>query len=195
MNSASSSATPGAGNGAWTGTSRCPTPTSCSSRSRGTSGRSAGSRAGNAAKKRPRPRPPLCSAVEAGDRGAVLDEGAVVGGRIEAVGEGAALGLARAGGFANFGLATLALDPDLLRRAAAAALDREVADAVAGVDDVFAAVGVEAVFAGLTEHRVRAAVADQDIPVEGALHVLVGRREVNGIATLFRADPGFVLGE
>src|SRR3954471_4401304 len=135
------------------------------------------------------------SAVEAGHWGAVLDEGAVVGGGVEVVGEGAALGLAGADGFADFGFAAFAFDPGGFRGPAAAALDREITDAVAGVDDVFAAVAVEAVFAGLTEHRVRAAVADQDVPVEGALHVLVGRREVNGIATLFRADPGFVLGE
>ncbi len=62
---------------------------------------------------------------------------------------------------------------------AAAALDREVLDAVAGVDHVVAAVAVEAVLAGLAEHRVGAGVADQDVPVEGALHVLVGRREVD----------------
>src|SRR4029077_4746488 len=71
----------------------------------------------------------------------------------------------------------------------------EVADAVAGVDDVFAAVAVETVFAGLAQHRVGAAVAAQNVPVEGALHVLVGRRGVDGLAVLDGGDPGFVLGE
>ena len=78
---------------------------------------------------------------------------------------------------------------------AAAALDREVADAVAGVDHVVAAVAEEDVLAGLAEHRVGAAVADQDVVVEGALHVLVGRREVDVVAAGDRVDPGGVLGE
>src|SRR3954452_12253284 len=127
--------------------------------------------------------------VEAGDGGAVFDGGAVVGGGVEGVGDGTALGLAGAFGFLRFGFAAFAFDLDLARGLAAAALDREVFDAVAGVDDVFAAHSVEAVFAGLAEHRVGAAVADQDVPVEGALHVLVGRREVDVLAALDGRDP------
>ena len=67
-----------------------------------------------------------------------------------------------------------------------AALDDFVADAVAGVDRVFAAVAVEAVDAGLAEHRVGAAVADQHVVVEGALDVLVGRREADVLAACDR---------
>ena len=39
------------------------------------------------------------------------------------------------------------------------------------------------------------AVADQDVVVEGSLHVLVGRREVDRVAALDRVDPGLVPGE
>src|SRR5215213_3372953 len=108
------------------------------------------------------------SAVEAGDGGAVFADRAVEGGRVEGVHQGAAGGGAGGGGEA---LAFAFRD----RGVAAAALDREVADAVASVDHVVAAVAEEAVAAGLAEHRVLAGVADQDVVVEGALHVLVGR--------------------
>jgi hypothetical protein len=75
------------------------------------------------------------------------------------------------------------------RPLAAAALNRLVADAVAGVDHVVAAVADEDVFAGLAEHAVGATVTDQDVVVEGALHVLVGRREVHVVATADGRDP------
>ena len=68
-------------------------------------------------------------------------------------------------------------------------------DAVAGVDHVVAAVAEEDVFAGLAEHAVGAAVADQDVPVEGALHVLVGAVEANAVAAPDLVDPGGVLRE
>src|SRR4029077_11594523 len=76
------------------------------------------------------------SAVEAGDRGAVFDGGAVEGLRVEAVGEGAAGGLA--GALRHPFTVRL-----FVRRRAAAARDREAADAVAGVDRGVAAVADE----------------------------------------------------
>src|SRR5262249_50364618 len=82
-----------------------------------------------------------------------------------------------------------------LRRLPPAALDPGVADAVAGVDHVGAAVAVEAVFPGLAEHAVGAPVADQDVVVEGALHVLVGAGEVDFVAALDHVDAGGVAGE
>src|SRR4029077_5917426 len=137
---------------------------------------------------RPKPSSRQGSAVEAGDWGAVFDGGAVERLRVEGVGDGAAGGLAGA-------LRHAFAVRFLVRGLAAAALDREVADAVAGVDHVVAgggdrtlpsgaagagvdhvvpAVADEDVLSGLAEHAVGAAVADQDVPVEGALHVLVG---------------------
>src|SRR5262245_62952517 len=76
-----------------------------------------------------------------------------------------------------------------------AALDDEVAPAVAGVDVVVAAVSVELVLAGLAEQRVGAVVADQDVVVERALHVLVGLVEADRVAVLDHVDPGLVFGE
>src|ERR1700748_3678027 len=78
---------------------------------------------------------------------------------------------------------------------AAAALYRVVPLAFAGVDHVVAAVADEGVAAGLAEHRVGLRVADQDVGAEGALHVLVGRREVDVVAAGGGGDPGGVLGE
>ena len=49
--------------------------------------------------------------------------------------------------------------------------------------------------AGLAEQHVGAAVADQDVVVEGALDVLVGRAEADLVAACDRVDPGGVDGE
>src|SRR4029077_6214448 len=96
-------------------------------------------------------------------RVAVLGHRALDRERVEGVGDGAS------GGGAGNRLA-------FPRRLAGAALDVFVVDAVAAVDPVVAAVAVEAVFAGLAKDAVGAMVADQDVVVEGALHVLVGGR-------------------
>src|ERR1044072_6309365 len=112
--------------------------------------------------------------VQALDRLSVHADRAGCGRGVKAVGEGAA------------GVA-----------AVAGALDDEVADAVAGVDDVVTAVAVELIAAGLAEQGIGATVADQHVVVERALHVLVGVVEADRHAAPphQHVDPGFVLGE
>src|SRR6185312_1657916 len=128
-------------------------------------------------------------AVEAGDGAAVDLFGALKRRRVDRVEEGSALGAARRRDRGDAFVVFRFRD----RRDAgmtAAALDRVVFDAVAGIDHVVAAVAHEDVLAGLAEHRVGAAVADQRVGAEGALHVLVGGREVDGVAAGDVRDPG-----